>query len=159
MKKIFFSILALAFIFLSFSFVATIVNAQAEPLNPDGNPKVYQPRGINPAPDTFTGRTGGGGGSGKFNSLQDVGIEIRSIIETIIIPIIIALAVLIFLWGVLVFIKNSANEEERAKGRQFMLWGIIGLAVMVSVWGLVQILTSTIGEPLQIPTLERLNSR
>ena len=56
-----------------------------------------------------------------------------------------ALAVVIFIWGVVQFIMNSEEEAKRAKGKQFMLWGIIALTVMVCVWGLVGILGNTFG--------------
>jgi hypothetical protein len=60
------------------------------------------------------------------------------------IPFVIGIAVLVFLWGVLVFITHAGDETARANGRQLMLWGIIGLFVMVSVWGLVRILGDTL---------------
>ena len=63
------------------------------------------------------------------------------------IPLLIGAAVIVFLWGVLVFIaKASAGDAEgRKEGRNFMIWGIIGIAVMVSLWGLVSFVTSTLG--------------
>lgn len=62
-----------------------------------------------------------------------------------VIPILIGLGVIVFLWGVLRFIFNAGDEEKRKEGRNFMIWGIIGIAVMVSVWGLVNFLQSTFG--------------
>jgi hypothetical protein len=108
----------------------------------------------------FNGNSGsrfGAGSNGKIDSLQDVGIEILNIIENIIIPIVMGLALLTFLLGVVNFIKNGGKDEERTKGRQFMLWGIIGLAVMVSVWSLVRILTNTVGQPLTLPSLQQID--
>jgi len=58
------------------------------------------------------------------------------------IPFIIALTVLIFLYGVLRFvIANDAEKRKEARG--YMVWGVISLFVMVSVWGLVNILVRT----------------
>lgn len=101
--------------------------------------------------------TGGKGTSGPFKNIQDVGRAIIDFIVRTIIPLTVALALLIFLWGVLLYIKNSEDVKKREEGRQFMLFGIIGLAVMVSVWGLVQILTNTLGVPLTLPSLNQLN--
>jgi hypothetical protein len=42
-------------------------------------------------------------------------------INNFIIPLIIALALLIFIWGVVQFIGNADNEEKRQKGRDFMV--------------------------------------
>ena len=67
-------------------------------------------------------------------------LEQSSAFVSRLIPFIIGLAVLVFLWGVLMFITGASDETKRANGRQLMLWGIIGLFVMVSVWGLVRIL-------------------
>ncbi|KKR61053.1 hypothetical protein A2643_02805 [Candidatus Nomurabacteria bacterium RIFCSPHIGHO2_01_FULL_39_220] len=67
------------------------------------------------------------------------------IINNSVIPLIFALAVLMFVWGVVQFVINSDDEVKKTKGKQFMIWGIIALTVMVSVWGLVGILSSTFG--------------
>jgi len=52
-------------------------------------------------------------------------------------------ALVMFLWGVLDFIKNAENSEAREKGKQRMLWGIIGLFAMVAFLGLTGVLTGT----------------
>jgi uncharacterized membrane protein YidH (DUF202 family) len=67
---------------------------------------------------------------------------IRSLISQAL-PIIIALAVLVLMYGILKFIMSAGEEEKREEGKKYMLWGIIGLAVMVSIWGLVNILTTS----------------
>lgn len=61
------------------------------------------------------------------------------------IPILIGLAVVVFLWGILKYITAGGDEKKRSEGIKFMAFGIIGLFVMVSVWGLVNILTGTFG--------------
>ncbi|MFA6257543.1 MAG: hypothetical protein WC671_00850 [Candidatus Paceibacterota bacterium] len=93
--------------------------------------------------------TGGNGttcslaGEPKF---QDVLCYITKIINDSIIPLIFALATVMFVWGVVqFFIINADEEAKREQGKQFMIWGIIALAVMLSVWGLVGILGSTFG--------------
>ena len=65
-------------------------------------------------------------------------------INSSIIPLIFALAVVMFTWGaVKFFIINSDEEAKRAQGKQFMIWGIIALTVMISVWGVVAMLGAT----------------
>ena len=56
--------------------------------------------------------------------------------------LLIAFAVVIFLWGVFQFIRAGGDEKTQA-GKEFMFWGIVGLFVMVSVWGIVAILQNT----------------
>ena len=78
----------------------------------------------------------------KFQHLL---VYITCIISTSVIPLIFALAVAMFVWGVVQFVINSDEEAKKEKGKQFMLWGIIALTVMVCVWGLVGILGNTFG--------------
>lgn len=58
-------------------------------------------------------------------------------------PFIVALAVLFFMWGVFQFVKSSGNEDDVTEGRNRMIYGIIAIFVMVSVWGLVNLLDNT----------------
>jgi heme/copper-type cytochrome/quinol oxidase subunit 4 len=68
------------------------------------------------------------------------------IINTVVVPIIFALAFIVFLWGVVNYYFLSGDDEgKRSEGHQFILWGIIGMVVLVSVWGLVNMLLSTLG--------------
>ncbi len=59
------------------------------------------------------------------------------------IPFIITLALLVFLWGILKYVF-STDEEARGQAKNYMIYGIIGLFVMVSVWGLVNILVRSL---------------
>lgn len=66
-------------------------------------------------------------------------------------PILIALAVVLFLWGILKYIRASDNPEERTDGRELMVYGIVAIFVMVSFWGLVNILVGTFfGSPSEL---------
>lgn len=57
--------------------------------------------------------------------------------------LLIAAAVVYFLYGVFQFVMSAGDEEKRANGRSQIITGIIGIAVMVSVWGLVGWVTGT----------------
>lgn len=61
------------------------------------------------------------------------------------VPILIALALVFFLWGVVTFILAAGDEDARSAGKQKMIWGILGLFVIVSVWGLVGLLNEITG--------------
>lgn len=54
-------------------------------------------------------------------------------------PVLIALGVLYFIYGVITYVIAS-DEEAKTKGRDKIIAGLIGLLVIVSVWGLVSIL-------------------
>lgn len=62
-----------------------------------------------------------------------------------IIAVLFALAMAYFIFGVVAYIWNPENEEARAKGRQGMLWGLIGMFIMVSVFGIMRFFISSIG--------------
>ncbi len=59
------------------------------------------------------------------------------------IPLIIALAVLYFFWGLAKYILNASDEGAKEEGRSIMIWGVIAIFVMVSLFGLVQLLQET----------------
>ncbi len=60
------------------------------------------------------------------------------------IPFVIALTVLIFLWGIFKFVIAGGDGEARKEAQGYIIWGIIALFVMVSVWGLVNILVRSV---------------
>ncbi len=57
----------------------------------------------------------------------------------------IAVAMLMFIWGLVMFIAKSGNEQAVAEGKKRMIWGIVALFVIVSVWGLVSLLQHLTG--------------
>ncbi len=65
--------------------------------------------------------------------------SVRGIID-VLIPLVAALALLYFFWGLAQFIlaTGRGDEDAREKGKNIMIWGIVALFVMVSVWGLVR---------------------
>ncbi len=89
-------------------------------------------------------------GTGTCEPLNNPNLQLllgygTCILNRSVVPFIFAIALVMFIWGVVQFVINSSEEAKKEKGRQFMLWGIIGLAVMVSVWGLVNVLGQTFG--------------
>ncbi len=69
-----------------------------------------------------------------------------ALILNTIIPILITLAVVYFIWGVIGYVLGK-SEEAKKEGRDRMIWGLVGLAVIVSIWGLVAILKNLVGVP------------
>ena len=62
------------------------------------------------------------------------------------IPLIIGLAVIAFMWGLIQYI-SAGDDSKKAEAKSAMIYGIIILFVMVSIWGIVKILQDTfIGE-------------
>ncbi len=59
------------------------------------------------------------------------------------IPFIIALTLIFFMWGIFKLVLSS-NEDLRKEAIKTITFGVIGLFVMISVWGLVNILIYTL---------------
>ena len=92
------------------------------------------------APFLALANTVGNANFGWINSLIN---QIGTVITTLV-PILIALALLVFVWGVVKFIA-AADDSARDDGKKKMIWGIVGLFVIISVWGLVSLLRQLVG--------------
>lgn len=79
-----------------------------------------------------------------FDSIFGPGGKIASILGMLV-PILVGLGVVYFVWGLVQFIAKSGDEKGREEGKSRMIWGIIGLFVIVSLWGLVKFVGATLG--------------
>ncbi len=71
--------------------------------------------------------------------------KIQAVIIQPIIIFLFALALVVFLFGVTEYILGSDNPEQRSKGVQHIMWGIIGLAIMTMAYGILTVIKNTIG--------------
>ena len=78
-------------------------------------------------------------------SLANVDSLINKISDWIelLIPIVVSLAILAFLWGIFVYVI-AKDEDAKGRGKNIMIWGVVGIFVMVSVWGLVSFIQTTL---------------
>ncbi len=75
---------------------------------------------------------------------------LNNIIIQIINPLIILIAAgafAVFLWGVLIFIKNAGDDTKRADAQRAILWGLVGLTIIFGVYGILNIALGTFGLP------------
>lgn len=80
----------------------------------------------------------------QVRNIQEASGLITSIINGVLVPLVFAIAFIVFIWGVFkYFIMGGSNPESREEGQKLMLYGLIGFFLMVSVWGLVNILVGT----------------
>jgi hypothetical protein len=75
--------------------------------------------------------------------LSNLICQIQNILNQIV-PVLVALGVVYFVWGVVNYVIAD-GEEAKKKGKDIMIYGIIGLAVIIGLWGLVNILIATFG--------------
>lgn len=77
-----------------------------------------------------------------------------------IIPIMFALAIIYFFWGLVVFLRAAGDPKAQEAGKSQMIWGVIAIAVMVSIYGLVTWLQQSFGiqqgGSVSIPTVPGL---
>ncbi|MCC7470017.1 MAG: hypothetical protein IT284_02680 [Bacteroidetes bacterium] len=78
------------------------------------------------------------------------------ILSVAVLPLLVTVAVVVFIIGVIKYISKGDESKSREEGQKFMLYGIIGLFVMVSIWGLVGIIQGTfgLGTNVLIPQLQ-----
>ncbi|MSR71011.1 hypothetical protein EXS62_03150 [Candidatus Kaiserbacteria bacterium] len=58
-------------------------------------------------------------------------------IVNMLIPILIAVALIVFFWGLIQYIRQSGKGHEA--GKKIMIAGLVSLFVMVSVWGIIRL--------------------
>lgn len=79
-----------------------------------------------------------------------VGTTISNILDTLvnylgyIVPALITIAVIYFIWGVIVFMTSS-DEEAKKNGRTKIVNGLIGLFVIVAFWGIIGVVKNSFG--------------
>ncbi len=89
----------------------------------------------------------------NVTSVQTAGQFVITIINTVAVPVLFAVAFFVFIFGVFqFFILSHGNEEKQGEARALMLYGIVGFFLMVSVWGLVNILVGTFSFNSSAPT-------
>lgn len=60
-----------------------------------------------------------------------------------VVPVLVALALLYFFWGVAQWILNMEDSDKHKEGKQRMLWGLVALFFIASIGGLVVMLQAT----------------
>lgn len=74
-----------------------------------------------------------------------------AVVNTLI-PIMMALAVLAFFWGLVKYIASASDEAAKESGKNLMIWGMIALFVMVALWGILGWVQAQLGLSGQIVT-------
>ena len=69
--------------------------------------------------------------------------QVQQILNSIV-PVLVALGVVYFVWGVVQYVIAD-GEEAKKTGKNRMIYGLIGFAVIIGMWGFVNIIVSTFG--------------
>jgi hypothetical protein len=78
--------------------------------------------------------------------------SVGHIVATLV-PILIALAMVVFFWGLVRYLWGKGGKSDIAGAKSLMIWGLITLFVMVSVWGIINLAGSAlrIGQGGSVP--------
>ncbi len=84
--------------------------------------------------------------AGNFRGFSAFINNILNFVNTVLIPAVFGLALLVFIWGMFTtFILGGHDEEKQAAGKSLMLYAIAGFVIMVSLWGIVNFIASSLG--------------
>lgn len=91
-----------------------------------------------------------GSGGGIFacgaSNICRVASTIIYIINNVLVPVLFAVAFIVFLYGiVLKYIFSHGDPAKVSEGHKLLLWGLIAFVVMISLWGLVNVVANTFG--------------
>lgn len=78
---------------------------------------------------------------------RNVNSAIESVTQIVnnLIPLLIGIAILFFIWGLVKYVLQADNDEARKSARSYMIFSVIAFFVMISIWGLVNVLVDTFG--------------
>ncbi len=94
---------------------------------------------------TFAGN-GIAGGDVQGGELGGFMSNVLDFITTIILPFILAIGFLVFVWGIFkYFILGGANDEAKESGKSLIMYAIGGFVVILAFWGIVNIISNGLG--------------
>jgi hypothetical protein len=83
--------------------------------------------------------------------IEGQGGELKKMINQILgtlnvfIVLLFSIVTIYFIWGVITYVRAAGDEEAIKKGKQHMIWGIIGMAIMSGAFGIINIIVKYIG--------------
>ena len=83
------------------------------------------------------------GGDGDLTTFLD---SILVFTNDVLIPFILGIAFLLFVWGMFqYFIAGGANEEAKEKGKSLLIYSILGFVLIIVFWGIINLLAGSTG--------------
>lgn len=66
-------------------------------------------------------------------------------IGTRLIPLLGAIAFMVFIYGVAKFIRSAGSEKDLKDSKNILIWGIVGLFILITIWGIISFIRSEFG--------------
>lgn len=79
-----------------------------------------------------------------FGSAATITGIIQNVTEglRVIVGLIFVAASIVFIWGIIQFIRASDSADAHQKARETIKWGLVGIAIMAAAWGVVTLLSN-----------------
>jgi len=95
---------------------------------------------------TVSAGTGIIGGDPSAGLLGLTFTNIIGFIQSTLIPFILGIGFLVFVWGMFqYFIIGGANDEAKEKGKSLVIYSIAGFVLILAFWGIVAVIANGIG--------------
>ena len=79
--------------------------------------------------------------------------NILTFINNVLIPFIIGIGFLVFVWGMFkYFIAGGANDEAKESGKSLMVYATLGFVLIIIFWGVVNLIAGSTGFSAQTIT-------
>ena len=147
-KEALFKIIFVLFLFISFMPVSSFAIGTVVVACPAGTHLDIVSGGC--VPDVAAGQgssalgfSGGTGVTCPTGTIASLICQIQQLLNSVV-PLLLALGVVMFTWGVVQYVISD-EEEAKSKGRDRIIYGVIGLAVILGIWGLVNLVVNTFG--------------
>ena len=92
--------------------------------------------------------------------VQEFMINLTIVLDDIVIPFLIGIAFLIFVFnGVRFFVIGGSNEQGRENAKALAIYGVTAFVVMIVFWGIINLLATSIGlegETNQCPDYQKM---
>ncbi|MFA6254082.1 MAG: hypothetical protein WC640_02370 [Candidatus Paceibacterota bacterium] len=72
--------------------------------------------------------------------------NIKAFVVDPVILLLFGLALVIFLYGLVMFLWQGDTVKNSTEGRDKIIWGLVGMAVMASVYGFLEVISKTIDQ-------------
>jgi hypothetical protein len=106
---------------------------------------------------TFAQGIADGPTAGPFQALLT---NILAFTQTVLIPFILGIGFLVFVWGMFkFFIVGGANDDAKEQGKSLMVYATLGFLLIIVFWGVVNLLADSTGlggESLKVNTIKAI---
>ena len=80
---------------------------------------------------------------GSFGNLL---VDILSLANNVLIPFILGIGFLVFVWGMFkFFIYGGADDDAKTSGKSLMVYATLGFVLIIVFWGVVNLIASSTG--------------